>query len=161
MNRRRMLETVTVALSAGIAGCGGGDEEGTDTPASTETPTATGTATEATTATETATATATGTATGPRTQVVAVGSGGLNFAPESVTVAVGEAVRWEWEGNNHNVTPDDVPAESSWRGTTDDDQYTYDAGHTHSHTFEVAGEYTYYCDPHRGAGMTGTVTVTE
>jgi plastocyanin len=168
-----MLEAVAVALTAGVAGCGGTGGEGTDTQTPTEPATATGTPTQTTTATEepTPTATETVTATGeptptatdtdPRTQVVAVGSDGLNFDPESFTIAVGDTVRWEWEGDNHNVTPEDVQQQSSWLGTTDEEGYTYDAGYTHSHTFEVPGEYTYYCDPHRGAGMTGSVTVTQ
>jgi len=38
---------------------------------------------------------------------------------------------------------------------------TYGSGHTHSHTFETAGEYSYRCVPHRTQGMTGSFTVTE
>ncbi|QLG64062.1 plastocyanin/azurin family copper-binding protein [Halorarum salinum] len=32
-------------------------------------------------------------------------------------------------------------------------------GETYEHTFEVEGEYGYFCIPHEGAGMVGTVTV--
>ena len=175
MERRNVLRSVAAALAAGVAGCGdGGDGDDGDGATPTETPTATATATE--TATETATATPTetqtatatatdtptATETGPQTQVVTVGANGsLRFRPSSFTIAVGDTVRWEWKGDNHNVTPNETPDASTWQGTTAEGPYTYDAGHTHSHTFEVAGEYTYYCDPHRSAGMTGSFTVTE
>ena len=32
-------------------------------------------------------------------------------------------------------------------------------GETFTRTFETAGDYAYYCEPHRGAGMNGAVTV--
>ncbi|MFC7133552.1 MULTISPECIES: plastocyanin/azurin family copper-binding protein [Salinibaculum] len=185
MHRRQVLRTAAAALAAGIAGCGGGDGGDTPTdgttatetttatptgtptvtasPTETGTPTAGATPTEtpSETATETPAATPTATATGPQTQLVTVGADGLRFRPESFTIAVGDTVRWEWRGDNHNVTPNEIPSASSWQGTTADDQYVYDAGHVYEHTFEVAGEYTYYCDPHRSAGMTGSFTVTE
>ena len=183
MHRRQVLRTAAVALAATVAGCGDGDggDTPTDEPTATETTTATATATDtgtatasptetagatptetpSDTATETPAATPTATETGPQTQLVTVGADGLRFRPESFTIAVGDTVRWEWRGDDHNVTPNEIPSASSWQGTTADDQYVYDAGHVYEHTFSVAGEYTYYCDPHRSAGMTGSFTVTE
>ncbi len=32
-------------------------------------------------------------------------------------------------------------------------------GSTFVHTFDTPGTYAYYCQPHLGQGMTGTVTV--
>lgn len=173
MERRTLLQTAAVALTAGVAGCGGdggdgsdGGDGATDTPTATatqtQTPEPTATATETQPPADDQTATPTETATGPQTQVVAVAPNrSLRFEPKSFTISVGETVRWEWKDGGHNVTPDEIPDASTWAGTTADDQYTYDAGYTHSHTFEVAGEYAYFCDPHRSTGMTGSFTVTE
>ena len=54
-----------------------------------------------------------------------------------------------------------APAGSDWSGTEGGDGGTYRSGHTHGHTFEVAGEYSYYCAPHQSAGVVGSFTVTE
>jgi plastocyanin len=34
------------------------------------------------------------------------------------------------------------------------------AGQTFTHTFDVAGTYKYFCQPHEAAGMVGTIVVT-
>jgi len=34
-----------------------------------------------------------------------------------------------------------------------------DAGETFTKKFDVAGTYSYYCEPHRGAGMVATLVV--
>ena len=93
-------------------------------------------------------------------QRVAVGANGFNFDPESFEISAGDTVLWEWEGSGHNVSydEDNVPAETDWEG---DDDSLYSEGHFHAHTFEVAGEYEYYCQPHRSSGMVGNFTVTE
>ncbi len=92
-------------------------------------------------------------------QRVAVGDG-LRFDPESFEISVGDTVLWEWVGSGHNISYDDgaVPSGTDWEG---DDEDIYGEGHTHSFTFETAGEYDYYCVPHRSSGMTGSFTVTE
>ncbi|WP_346430010.1 plastocyanin/azurin family copper-binding protein [Haloarcula regularis] len=41
------------------------------------------------------------------------------------------------------------------------DSQIFDTGHTYAYTFEVPGEYAYFCRPHRSLGMTGSFTVTE
>jgi len=121
----------------------------------------TGTTPAETTPTETPSPTPTETP-ASATQVVEVGAGdGFRFAPESFEIAVGETVRWVWEVGGHNVTPDETPGGADWSGTPGGDSETYDAGHEYAHTFEAAGEYTYYCAPHRSVGMTGSFTVTE
>jgi len=135
-------------------------QESTPTAAGTPDPDATATATPTSTATATATPQPTAT---PReaAAVVAVGDGGLSFAPDSVEVAVGERVVWMWESSNHNVRPSGTPSGSDFSGTPGGDGDYYDEGYEFAHTFEVAGEYDYYCALHRSAGMTGSVTVTE
>lgn len=89
---------------------------------------------------------------------VAVGPGGTNvFDPEVASVAVGDTVVWEWEQDHHTVTPASTPEESDWEGEPEE----HDARHTHEHTFDVAGQYEYYCEVHQGDGMEGEVVVAE
>ncbi|MEM3006484.1 MAG: plastocyanin/azurin family copper-binding protein [Candidatus Nitrosotenuis sp.] len=75
------------------------------------------------------------------------------FVPSSLTVPVGTSVTW---------TNDDTAAHTVTSGsdTTPDgnfDSGLFMAGKTFSHTFDVAGEYPYYCLVH--PWMTGRVTV--
>jgi plastocyanin len=73
---------------------------------------------------------------------------GLAFAPEDVSVAVGETVTWaNVDGTDHTVTSDDDTFDS---GTLPD-------GDTFEQTFDEAGAFTYHCAIH--SSMTGTVTV--
>lgn len=39
------------------------------------------------------------------------------------------------------------------------EDYLNAPGETHSAKFSEAGEYSYYCEPHQGAGMVGKVVV--
>jgi len=146
----------------------------TPTPASTETSTATDAATgtptpgptPASTETPTATDAATGTPTTTPAEVartVEVGPDGDQFAfvPDSFEVSTGDTVAWVWRSGGHNVRVESEPGGSGWTGTPGDSDDTYDAGYTHSHTFATAGDYEYYCAPHRSLGMTGSFTVTE
>jgi plastocyanin len=136
--------------------------ETTEAPTTTE---STETATEPTTSEPTTsepTATPEPTTT-PETadQVVAVGDGGLNFSPEEFTVSVGDTVRWVWESSNHNVVPDEVPSGTDWEGSPGAPGELRDEGFAFEHTFTTSGEYSYYCNPHRSAGMVGSFTVEE
>ncbi|WP_340097990.1 plastocyanin/azurin family copper-binding protein [Salinibaculum salinum] len=184
MNRRRLLQSLTAGLTIAVAGCGGSDDAtptdtGPDTdttqlsptPEPTDTP-ATPAETQSATATETPspeTPTATPEPTpeptptpSPAAQTVEIGAGGgLSFAPDSFTISAGDTVEWGWVGANHNVTPNSIPTEAEWSGTPGAPDDTFDEGYTYRYTFDVPGEYTYYCNPHRGAGMTGSFTVTE
>lgn len=79
--------------------------------------------------------------------------GNLVFEPAEVTIAAGESVHFV---NNmlppHNVVVEDHP-ELSHEGLA----------MLPNEDFEVAfsdeGDYTYWCAPHKGAGMIGTVHV--
>ena len=76
----------------------------------------------------------------------------LTFSQSSLTIAAGTAVRWVNSGAMlHTVTPD---GHSEWSaaslGTT---------GDRFTHTFNTPGTYAYYCEPHQGQGMTGTIVV--
>jgi plastocyanin len=174
MNRRRLLQSLTAGLTVAVAGCGGTDDAtptetapATDTASPTPEPTDTPAPTPAETPTETPTATPEPTpeptpTPNPAAQTVEVGAGsGFSFSPESFTISAGDTVEWVWVGANHNVTPNSTPDDADWTGTPDAPGRTFNEGYTYRYTFDVPGEYTYYCNPHRGAGMTGSFTVTE
>lgn len=89
-------------------------------------------------------------------ETVTVGPGGNNvFDPETVEISVGETIAWEWDSANHTVTPDSIPDGAEWAGEPE----VFNSGHTYTHTFETTGTYEYYCEPHRAAGMEGSVVV--
>ena len=80
-------------------------------------------------------------------------NGNLVFEPAEVTIAAGESVHFV---NNmlppHNVVVEDHP-EISHEGLAMMPGEEFDV------TFAEAGDYTYWCGPHKGAGMIGTVHV--
>ncbi len=82
-------------------------------------------------------------------------AGNLSFGPAAVRIDPGTTVTWEWTGNGgpHNVLAEAGPAD------LDSGQAVPDAGTTYEHTFETEGVTTYYCGPHRTAGMKGAVVV--
>lgn len=90
--------------------------------------------------------------TGSDSVTVKVGAGnGLAFGPAAVRVSTGTTVTWEWTGNggSHNVVAKDGSFDSG----------DYKSSGTFEHTFDEAGNYLYYCEPHRASGMKGAVIV--
>lgn len=97
---------------------------------------------------------------------------GLVFQPESVRIAEGTTVEWTNEGNaGHTVTAyeDRIPdaaayfasggfeSEAAARGNLQDG--LIEAEESYSHTFETTGQHDYFCIPHEGSGMTGSIRV--
>lgn len=80
-------------------------------------------------------------------------TGLLKFDPSTITIKTGDTVKWI---NNkmypHNVAFEDSSIESH-------KQLVFAPGDGYSTTFDTPGTYTYYCEPHRGAGMVATVIV--
>ncbi len=80
-------------------------------------------------------------------------SGQLAFEPSTLTIKAGDTVKWV---NNkafpHNVIVDGQDALSHKKLIQKPKQSV-------ETTFNEAGEYSYYCAPHRGAGMVGKITV--
>jgi halocyanin-like protein len=165
MQRRRFLETVTVA-TVWVAGCtgdggdggdGGGEAiSGEDYPSIDEW------------LTETEVGDADGTYDDERDSdtvdidVGASGNGGnLAFGPSAVVVSAGTTVRWNWtgEGGAHNVEaePDDQIGESDYEFSSgeavdsDSEQFTQ--------TLDSAGVALYHCEPHLAVGMKGGIAV--
>ncbi len=90
-------------------------------------------------------------------------AGLLVFEPSTITVKPGDTVTWV---NNkmapHNVIFDDAgsPGEKELADSISHTQLTFAPGENYSTTFTgdmPTGTYTYYCAPHRGAGMVGKV----
>ena len=79
--------------------------------------------------------------------------GNLVFEPSEVTISAGESVHFV---NNmlppHNVIVEDHPE-------LDHEALALMPGEEFDVTFAEAGDYTYWCAPHKGAGMIGTVHV--
>ena len=99
---------------------------------------------------------------GGGTEEVTVGPGGnLSYDPAELTIQPGTTVVWSWDSDNHNVVPSAQPDDADWGGTEGGDSQTYDTGHEYEYTFEVEGDYEYYCTPHQQAGMTAAITVTS
>jgi plastocyanin len=111
-----------------------------------------------------------------RTHVVEM-TDDLVFAPDSLTIAPGDTVIWENVGAiGHSVTayedslPDDAAyfasggfgSEQAARGAYragDPSSGDVVEGESYRHTFDVEGEYEYFCIPHETVGMVGDVEV--
>jgi plastocyanin len=83
-------------------------------------------------------------------------NGSITFSPMNLQIAVGDTVQWTWDSGGHTVT--------SGASCTSDGKFgtgttTENAGFTYSFRFTTAGSFPYFCVPHCGAGMTGTITV--
>lgn len=164
-SRRQFLAAAAAGVTGLFAGCGGNDAgtpTGTEEPTDTETESMSTETESMATDTESMETETESMGTPASSQTVTVGPGGsLSFDPDSFEVPVGTTVTWEWDSGGHNVRPDSMPSDSDWSGSEGGDGDTYGSGHTHSHTFEAAGEYSYYCAPHQSAGMTATFTITQ
>lgn len=91
---------------------------------------------------------------------VAVGpDGNLVYDPAQVRVDPGATLRFVWDSPNHNVVVSESPEDSDWVGSPNAPRERYGPDYEFSQTLDVAGTYEYYCSPHRGAGMEGTILV--
>lgn len=77
---------------------------------------------------------------------------GLQFSPANQTITTGTTVRWIKENNNtfHTVTP---RGHEEWERAE-----LNEPGEIFEHTFNTAGSFDYFCEPHEGT-MFGTITV--
>jgi len=151
-DRRALLRTAgaTIAAGVGLAGCAADGDDGAD---------------GADGADETETDSPT-----PAPVTVEM-TDGLKFEPASVTVAVGQPVVWETVGSvAHSVTAyaEGIPEGATYFasgefGSEADARSNYPDGsvgpdETYTHSFDVTGEFEYFCVPHE-SGMKGTVVV--
>lgn len=76
----------------------------------------------------------------------------FEFSRPELRIEAGTTVRWRNTTSSfHTVTPDGHAVWTEWQ--------TASSGETFEVTFDEAGTYPYYCSPHRGLGMAGTVIV--
>lgn len=129
MKRREALAGIGALAAASLAGCSGGDG-------------GSGSETDE-----------------PEGPVVDVGPNGqFTFVPGTdgpLTVEAGATVTWVWRSNTHNIVVDSQPEGADWSGH----EPIEDAGFTFEYTFEVPGEYHYFCQPHRSAEMVADLVV--
>src|SRR5215475_4048402 len=89
----------------------------------------------------------------------------LSFVPDTVTISVGDTVRWTWESNFHSVTSGDTTTcNANGRFCSPDNMRCDDGvlnntGFVYEFTFTEPGRYPYFCALHCFAGMTGVVNV--
>ena len=187
VSRRAFIRTATGATAAAAAtGPAAAQEEATATESGTATGTPAGT--ESGTAAGTESGTESGTASGggggsagppdfggyldpvgnfsgsvtdargQDTATVEVGveanGGAFGFGPAAIHVDNGATVQFEWtgEGGGHNVV-------SASDGPLDSGNAVSSSGVNYEYTFEEDGIYNYYCSPHQGQQMKGSVVV--
>ncbi|WP_017652446.1 plastocyanin [Fortiea contorta] len=90
----------------------------------------------------------------------------LAFQPKVLTIKPGDTIEWV----NNKVPPHNVVFDAAKNPAKDaalakalsHKKLLMSPGQTQSTTFPAdapAGDYTFYCEPHRGAGMVGKITV--
>ena len=72
------------------------------------------------------------------------------FTPSTLTITVGDTVRWINEQGFHNVVADD---NSFTSGAPSSDPWVYEF------KFTTVGNFGYFCEVHVGSGMTGVIIV--
>ena|GEM_PF-560889 len=78
---------------------------------------------------------------------------GFSFSPSSLTVSIGDTIRWQWTAGSHTTTSISVPdGAQSWNNPLNSSSVSFD------YKIEVAGDYSYVCTPHQGLGMAGSFT---
>lgn len=80
-------------------------------------------------------------------------NGMLAFQPKAVTISAGDTVKWV----NNKLAPHNVVFEKN--AEYNHKTLTFSPGQSFESTFNEPGEYTYWCEPHRGAGMVGKIVV--
>jgi plastocyanin len=76
----------------------------------------------------------------------------FSFSPQSLTITVGDIVKWTNISGTHNVRAND---NSFFSGPAAPAPWEF------THTFNAVGDFPYYCEPHQGMGMTGTIIVQD
>jgi len=89
-------------------------------------------------------------------------SGLLVFVPAKTSICKGDSVKWiNNKAGPHNVVfdEDNIPAGVEQEKISMVDEQLGEEGESFTMKFDTAGDYGYYCEPHRGAGMQATLTV--
>lgn len=87
-------------------------------------------------------------------------NGMLQFVPSTLNIKSGDTVKWV---NNkmspHNVVFDSSKVSDDLASKSSHKSLAFSPGESFTSTFDEPGEYPYYCEPHRGAGMVGKIVV--
>lgn len=98
-------------------------------------------------------------ATESNAKTINIPNSGVVFVPDTITIKVGETVRWV---NNDYSIPFHMFSSVPGSGQTDEFEIEITqlkSGESWEHTFKKTGEYPYFCFIHKG--MVGKVIVTE
>lgn len=76
---------------------------------------------------------------------------------EPLYITPGTTVKFVWKTGGHNIHVDSQPEGANWQGH----EPIEDAGFTYTHTFDVKGEYHYWCVPHKSLGMIADLVVND
>jgi len=80
-------------------------------------------------------------------------AGGIVFNPSSITVTVGDTIKWQWLNGTHTTTSTGIPTgATSWNAPLDA------ANQTYFYVITQEGTYNYVCIPHQSLGMVGVIT---
>ena len=80
-------------------------------------------------------------------------NGNLIFEPNDVTINAGDSVHFV----NGMLPPHNIIVEG--RADLSREALMFSPGESQDITFNEAGDYEFFCAPHQGAGMTGTIHV--
>lgn len=85
---------------------------------------------------------------------ITMGSGGnLIFSPSDVTIDAGETIHFV----NDMLPPHNIIVEG--RADLSRESLMFNPGESQDILFADAGDYNFFCGPHQGAGMVGTIHV--
>ena len=86
---------------------------------------------------------------------VTVDSTNLRFYPESLTINEGDSVRFMWGGEflPHNSVEEN--------GVFDSGDPEREVDYLYTFSYEQAGSYNFFCEPHESVGMEGSITVLD
>ncbi|MBK7157399.1 MAG: hypothetical protein IPH77_02275 [Ignavibacteria bacterium] len=82
----------------------------------------------------------------------------FQFSPASISVQVGDTVRWNWVNGSHTTTCDGSALTSRPAGAAAWSSSINSVSTTFAYKVTVAGTYNYKCVPHGGGGMVGVIT---
>ncbi len=86
-----------------------------------------------------------------------VTASGMTFSPSSMTIDIGDTVRWTNVSGTHNVNG----TTATFASNPESFGNSLGTGWVYKHKFTIAGTYNYRCDQHFGGGMTGSITVVD
>ncbi len=81
------------------------------------------------------------------------GSIGLAYSPNSLSVSVGDTIKWEGDFSMHPLSSTGVPAAAA--------TFHQGSGSVFTYPVTVVGTYNYQCDVHFSLGMIGSFTASQ